>query len=149
MELASKIGLDPATLPRDINSVVGLLNDMLKPIDLRHARNPAYVRYWASIFFGVDQLYLEAVALILDDREPWRFFMFFGRRLTRTLLVEGAEALAKSPDLQRAEKHLAAAKVHLENISYNLCRRRYGANIAEAVFGHRQSASTELDAFLN
>ncbi len=31
MELASKIGLDPATLPRDINSVVGLLNDMLNP----------------------------------------------------------------------------------------------------------------------
>ena len=149
IELMSKLGMDPVALPRDIGSVVGLLNDMLKPIDRRHVVSPEYIRYWAGVFFGVDETYLEAIALILDDREPWLFFTFFSNKLTRALLLDSAEALARSQELQLAEKHLAAARVHLWHVCYTLCRRRYGPKTAESVFGNKKSAASEVDAFLN
>jgi hypothetical protein len=147
--LMTQLGLNAPTLPRDPGSMVILLNDMLQPIEYIHISSPEYIRYWGGVLFGMDEVYLDAVGVLLSDREPWRLLTHFANCLTRALHTTAAEALARSETLQLAERYFAAAKRHLWHISYVFCRRVHGRETADGVFGGKPNAVNELYALLH
>jgi hypothetical protein len=147
-ELMTHLGLNAPALPRDAGSVIVLVEDLLRPTQYVLTVSPNYLRYWGGVFFGLDQLYLESVGILLENDEPWKVFCDFANRLTYSLHTEGSEALKRSEELQLAAKYLAAAKGHLWHVAYLFCRRVYNGRTADAIFGGRPTAVSELHTLL-
>lgn len=144
-DLMVQLGMTAPVLPRDPGSVLVLLDDMMRPVEYIHAASPDYVRYWGGVFYGLDESYLEAVGLLLEDKEPWRVFCDFANRLLQMLGTKVYEAVRRSSDLQLAAKYFIAARNHLLHAAYFLCRRLHGGNIADGVFGGKKpSAVSEI-----
>jgi hypothetical protein len=140
------LGMSAPRLPIDLNSVLLLLESLTLPVEYPRVTSPEYIRYWAGVFFSLNETYLEAVGNLLNSKEPWRPFIVFANRLTRKLHKSGATALARSAELAMAERYLSAGSAHLWYISYMLCRRLHGHDIAGEAFGEKPSAVSEIVA---
>jgi hypothetical protein len=146
--LMTNLGMNAPVLQRDNLSVILLLEELIHPIARAQLTSPNYLRYWGGVFFGMDETYLEAVGILLQADEPWKLFVDFANRLTRSLHKEGAEALRRSQELQVAYRYYASARTHLLHVSYLLCRRRHGRRTADEVFGDKPTAVDEIHALL-
>lgn len=140
------LGMSAPRLPRDVTAVLLMVETLMKPIDYHQVVSADYIRYWAGVFFGVNDEYLRAVGLLLESKEPWRLFIDFANRLERKLVTSGGAALLRSNELAMAERYLNAASSHLWYVSYIHCLRRHGHYIAGEVFGERPSAVKEMVA---
>lgn len=140
------LGMSSPRLPVDVNSQLLLLETLTLPVEYPRVTSPAYIRYWAGVFFGMNETYLESIGALLGTREPWRPFILFANKLTRKLHKSGATALLQSQELAMAERYLSASFSHLWYVSYMLCRRRHGQNVAGEAFGEKPSAVNEIVA---
>jgi hypothetical protein len=140
------LGMNAPRLPRDVSSVLILVETLMGPVEYPQVVSAAYIRYWAGVFFGVNEDYLTAVGLLLDSKEPWLLFTTFANRLTKKLAKSGGYALQHSTELVMAERYLSAACAHLWHVSYMLCRRMHGHDIAGEAFGEKPSAVKEIVA---
>jgi hypothetical protein len=147
--LMHHFGLSTPMLPRDVPSVIILLNELLLPIHYEHIIQPGFIRYWGGVFFGLDETYLEAIGMLTKSEEPWRPFCDYANQLTRILHTDGANAVARSEELFLATKYLESSRQNLWHVAYVLCHLRHGHKIAAGIFGDARKAVNELCALLH
>src|ERR1700677_2622688 len=103
--LMEHMGLNAPVLQRDASSIVVMLQDLESPIEYIHVTNVDYLKYWGGVFFALDEMYMQAVGILLKNSEPWRCFTEFANRVTHLLYTLGADVLEKSAGLQQAAKY--------------------------------------------
>jgi hypothetical protein len=142
-ELLSMMGLDSPILPRDRSSVESLRSELEKEVDDSDIRHPDFLKTWGGIFFAIDETYLELVAHITGDPDPWRAFHNFGVRIMKAIIR------TNDVDMYRAAAYFRAARDHLGHVCYLHCRQMYGRKIANTLFTRKTPAVDEIYALLH
>lgn len=139
------LGMTAPIPARDIPSILILLEELVRPIELRHV-NVDYVRYWGGVLFSTDETYLELVGLLLKTKEPWKPFCDFANALTRVLTCDATERIRRSETMNAAAQYFYNARTQFWHVSYMLCRRTLGYRTAENVFGAKPGPVDEVFA---
>jgi hypothetical protein len=144
-QIMSFLGMTAPQPARDIPSILILLEELARPIELRHV-NVDYVRYWGGVLFSTDETYLELVGLLLKTKEPWKLFCDFANALTRVLTCDASERVRRSETMNAAAQYFYNARSQFWHVSYMLCKRTLGYNTAEGVFGPKPGPVDEVFA---
>jgi hypothetical protein len=137
------LGMNAPIPARDIPSILILLEELARPIELRHV-NVDYVRYWGGVLFSTDETYLELVGLLLKTKEPWKLFCDFANQLTRVLTCDATERIRRSEAMNAAAQYFYNARAQFWHVSYMLCHRTLGHRTAENVFGAKPNPVDEV-----
>jgi len=141
--LMSMMGLEAPILPRDRSSVESLRSELEKEIDVGDVKKPEFLKNWGGIFFSIDEVYLELMAHVTGDPEPWRPFHNFGVKILRAIIY------ADDLNVYRASAYFRAARDHLNYVCYLHCRQMYGRKIANTLFTRKTPAVDEIYALLH
>lgn len=137
------LGIDVVPLDRDPASVRHLYNETRQAITRNQLYSPDWLRFWSGVFFGIDDTYLELVATLTGDTQPWKTFYDFSSAVMREVYAENDSVLTS------ATHRFQMARTHLRQVCYLYCRRKTTPEVADVVFDGRASAVDELWALLH
>lgn len=142
--LLEHLGFDAPPLDRSTSSIQALYEETLTAPTVTQLQSPEWWRFWAGVFFALDEVYLELVEKACYDDEPWKRYMDFASDTARAAKDERAV-----PELRAAQRYFHAGARHLWYIGYMFCRRMRGRRVADIVFDGSHSAVDELMAVLH
>jgi excisionase family DNA binding protein len=135
------LGLNSPDVPTDRVALVALHEKALAASESLVLLDISEVKYWAGVFFGLNEAHFDLLRRYCRDAEPWRRYIELGRILTNKR--------PEDPDYHRATyAYLESAKNRLRHMSYFYCRTIYNSKMADSVFGEVGSFGEHLASMM-
>ena len=136
------LGINFPMLSLEREEVVNLVLRVEDAVRTKNLLSRDELLEWARIFHGVTEAYLEAVALYVDTKEPWRGFVSLGWHLC----TSQPQGIRNDRELEGIYAMVHAGVRIMRQASYFYVIATHGRTIANSLF--REASSTVHDEVL-